>query len=47
MKEDRDFPSGPVANTPYSTAGGTGFDPWSGTQIPHSGGKKKGYTFCN
>ena len=34
-KDYRDFPGGPVAKTLYSQCRGSGFDPWSGNEIPH------------
>ena len=32
----RDFPGGPVAETPHSQCRGPGFDPWLGNEIPHA-----------
>ena len=34
--ENRDFPGGPVAETPCSQCRGPEFHPWSGNQIPHA-----------
>ena len=31
-----DFPGGPVGKTPRSQCRGSGFNPWSGNQIPHA-----------
>ena len=35
----RDFPGGPVAETPGSQCTGLGFDLWSGNYIPHAATK--------
>lgn len=35
-RKRRDFPAGPVAQTPRSLCRGPGFDPQSGYWIPHS-----------
>ena len=36
----RDFPGGAVVKTPGSQCRGHGFDPWSGSHMPHSAAKK-------
>ena len=38
----KDFPGGPMANTPHSHARGPEFDPWSGNQILHASTKTLG-----
>ena len=35
----QDLPGGTVAKTPHSQCRGSGFDPWSGNQIPHGSTK--------
>ena len=35
-REGRDFPGGPVVKIPDSQRRRSGFDPWSGTKIPHA-----------
>ena len=32
----RDYPGGPVAETPCSQCRGPGFDPWSGNWLPYA-----------
>ena len=34
-REGRDFPGGPLVKSPRSQCRGSGFNPWSGDQIPH------------
>ena len=36
IKNNGDFPGGPVAKTPCSRCRGPGFDPWSGNWTPHA-----------
>ena len=35
-REGRDFPGGPVVKIPDFHRRRSGFDPWSGTKIPHA-----------
>ena len=40
IPQDREFPGGPVAETPRSQCRGPGFDPGSGNQISHAATKR-------
>ena len=43
----RDFPAGPVDNTPSSQNRGPRFNPWSGNEISHATVKIKDPASCN